>query len=90
MSCPVVPHTAPYRQVLPLKIDLIQFRDTWDVIIVDECHNVSGTTSSLTMYRKVLGNLNARHKYGLSATVHRSDGMIKTTYSLLRIDCERL
>ena len=65
------------------KIDLIQFRDTWDVIIVDECHNVSGTTSSLTMYRKVLGNLNARHKYGLSATVHRSDGMIKTTYSLL-------
>jgi len=31
----------------------------------------------------VLNALAARNKYGLSATVHRSDGMIKATYALL-------
>lgn len=63
--------------------DLARYRDTWDVIIVDECHRVSGTPSVLTMFSKVLNALNARHKYGLSATVHRSDGMIKATHALL-------
>lgn len=32
---------------------------------------------------KTTSNLSARHKYGLSATVHRSDGMIRATYALL-------
>jgi superfamily II DNA or RNA helicase len=31
----------------------------------------------------VLNALSARHKYGLSATVHRADGMIKATFALL-------
>jgi superfamily II DNA or RNA helicase len=37
----------------------------------------------MTQFSKVLNSLSARHKYGLSATVHRSDGMITATYSLL-------
>ena len=65
------------------KLDLAQYKDMWDLIIVDECHRVCGTPSQLSMFSKVLNNLSARHKYGLSATVHRSDGMIKATYSLL-------
>lgn len=64
-------------------LDLSQYRNTWDVIIVDECHRVSGTPTVLTMFSKVLNSLAARHKYGLSATVHRADGMIKATYALL-------
>ena len=31
----------------------------------------------------MLNSLAARHKYGLSATVHRADGMIAATYALL-------
>ena len=65
------------------KLDLSQYKDMWDVIIVDECHRVCGTPTQLTMFAKVLNSLSARHKYGLSATVHRADGMIKATYSLL-------
>ena len=65
------------------KLDLAQYRDTWDVIIVDECHRVAGTPTAMTQFSKVLNNLSARHKYGLSATVHRSDGMIVATYALL-------
>lgn len=65
------------------KIDLEQYRDEWDCIIVDECHRVSGTPTAVTQFSRVLNLLRARHKYGLSATVHRSDGLIKATYAML-------
>ena len=65
------------------KLDLSLYKYTWDVIIVDECHRVAGTPSSLTMFSKVINGLAARRKYGLSATVHRGDGLIKSTFALL-------
>ena len=65
------------------KLDLSQYRDVWDVVIVDECHHVSGSPTRLTQFYKVLNSLKARHKYGLSATVHRSDGLIAATHALL-------
>ena len=64
-------------------LDLSQYRDVWDCIIVDECHRVAGTPTAMTQFSKVLNALAARHKYGLSATVHRADGMIVATYALL-------
>lgn len=65
------------------KLDLPQYRDYWDCIITDEVHRVSGSPTAVTQYQKVLNSLSARHKYGLSATVHRSDGMIQATYALV-------
>ena len=65
------------------KLDLTRYKDEWDCIITDEVHRVSGSPTSITQYQKVLNNLSARHKYGLSATVHRSDGMIAATYALV-------
>lgn len=65
------------------RIDLSQFIDYWDVIIVDECHRCGGTPTKMTLFYKVINSLKARHKFGLSATVHRSDGLIKAVYSLL-------
>lgn len=65
------------------KIDLQKHKYTWDVIIVDECHRLSGTPVSVTMFYKVMSNLAARYKYGLSATVHRSDGLINTTFAII-------
>lgn len=64
-------------------LDLTQYRDYWDVIIVDEAHRVSGSPTQMTRYFKVLNNLSARHKYGLTATPDRSDGLIKATHALL-------
>ena len=64
-------------------LDLERYRDVWDCVIVDECHRVAGTPTSVTQFSRVLNSLAARHKYGLSATVHRADGMIAATYALL-------
>ena len=64
-------------------LNLALYRDTWDCVIVDECHRVAGSPTAVTQFSKVLNALAARHKYGLSATVHRADGMIAATYALL-------
>lgn len=65
------------------KADLNTLRYEWDMVVVDECHRCSGTVNKATMFSKVLNNLAARYKYGLSATLHRADGLIKCTYALL-------
>ena len=65
------------------KVDLAQYRYCWDVVIVDECHRLAGTPTQVTMFYKVMSGLAARHKYGLSATVRRSDGLIATTFAVL-------
>lgn len=59
------------------------YRDSFDCIIVDECHRVAGTPTAATQFGKVIGSLNARYKYGLSATVHRADGLITEMFSYL-------
>lgn len=65
------------------RLDLDLYRDAWDCIIVDECHRVSGTPAAVTQFSKVLNRLRARHKYGLTATAHRADGLMKAAYALL-------
>lgn len=65
------------------KLDLQKYKYTWDVIIVDECHRVSGTPASAKMFYRVMSSLAARYKYGLSATVHRADGLIKSTFAVI-------
>ena len=64
-------------------LELTQYRDYWDVVIVDECHRASSSASTFTRYEKVLNHLAARHKYGLTATPERSDGLVKATFALL-------
>ena len=49
-------------------IDLYDYRDYWEVIIVDECHKAVGTPTHLMMFYKVISQLSAYHKFGLTAT----------------------
>lgn len=65
------------------KADLNALRYEWDMVVVDECHRASMSVTRATMFSKVLNNLAARYKYGLSATLHRADGLILCTYALL-------
>lgn len=65
------------------RLDLSRYADEWEIVITDECHRVCGTPTAMTQFSKVLNSLNARFKFGLSATVHRSDGLIAATHALL-------
>ena len=64
-------------------IDLPQYRDYWDVVIVDECQHCAGSPTKVTQFYKVMSNLCARYKYGLTATPKRADGLEEAMYALL-------
>jgi len=64
-------------------LNLSDLRKEWDCIIVDECHRVAGSPEQLMQFSYVLSSLAAKHKYGLSATLHRSDGMTKTIFAYI-------
>lgn len=64
-------------------LDLTKYKYEWRTIIVDEVHRVCTSANGLAMFEKILSHLSAPNKYGLTATVHRSDGMIKATKALV-------
>lgn len=51
-----------------VNLDLNKYKNEWNVIVVDEAHRVTGSPTNVMQFYKVLNNLNARHKYGLTAT----------------------
>jgi len=63
--------------------DLSIYKHEFNTVIVDECHRVSGTPAKISGFGKVLASVSARHKIGLSATVHRSDGMIECCFAFI-------
>lgn len=65
-------------------MDLQEYADEWDCIIVDECHRVCGSPAKAGMFYKVINKLVARYKYGLTATPYRNaKGTEKAMFSLL-------
>ena len=65
------------------KLDLAQYRNAWDMIIVDECHKAVGSPTRVMQFYKVLSNLSCRYKIGLTATPKRADGLEKSMFALL-------
>lgn len=65
------------------KIDLQQYKDCWDIVVVDECHKAVGSPTKVMQFYLVLSNLCCRYKYGLTATPKRSDGLEKSMFALL-------
>lgn len=63
--------------------DLHSLKYEFNTVIVDECHRLSGTPTKLKQFSKIVNNLAARHKFGLTATLHRSDKLEQTTMSYL-------
>lgn len=64
-------------------VDVEDFKDYFDVIVVDECAHVSGAPTLTKMFQKVLDSFPARYKFGLTATPSRSDTLINTMYAYL-------
>jgi superfamily II DNA or RNA helicase len=64
-------------------IDIKQYAKEWDVVIVDECHKAIGTPTKIMQFYKVLSNLSARYKVGVTATPKRADGLERCMTALL-------
>ena len=65
-------------------IDLQEYANTWDCIVVDECHRICGTPAKAGMFYKVINKLVARYKYGITATPYRNiKGTERAMFSLL-------
>jgi len=65
------------------KLNVQDFANDFSVVIVDECHKAAGSPTRIMQFYKVITALKARHKYGLSATMHRADGLIASTKAIL-------
>lgn len=71
------------------KLDLSQYRDEWGVIIIDEVQHCAGSPTRVTQFYRVLSNLSARYKFGVTATPHRADGLERSIFALVGdIICE--
>lgn len=66
-----------------VSLDLSQYKDEWDIIVVDECQHCCGSPTRVTQFYKVVSSLSARYKYGLTATPKRADGLEKAMFVLL-------
>lgn len=64
-------------------VDPNVYKDAFNVVIVDECHHASGTPTQVRQFYKVVSNCNARYKYGMSATLSRGDGLIRSVFAIL-------
>lgn len=64
-------------------IKLEDYKYTFDVVIVDECHKCVGTPTSVMMFYKVVSSLSARYKFGITATPKRADGLERCMFALL-------
>jgi superfamily II DNA or RNA helicase len=65
------------------RVNLAEYRDYWDVIIIDECQHCCGSPTRITQFYKVISSLSARYKIGLTATPYRADGLERCMFALL-------
>ena len=50
-------------------------QDTFGMLIMDECHHISANPNSIQLFRTCVDYFACKYKIGLTATVHRADGM---------------
>ena len=65
------------------RLDLSNYRDLFDILIVDEAHHCAGSPTRVTQFYKVSSAISARYKIGLTATPRRADGMERSMFALL-------
>lgn len=66
-----------------VNVDSSLYKNAFDVVTVDESHACVSSPTNLKMFGKVVENIAARYKFGLTATPDRSDTMIKSMYAIL-------
>ena len=62
-------------------LDPALYRDKFDTVITDECHHIVNSPTLSKLFARVISNIPARYKFGLTATPKRNDSMTKTIYT---------
>lgn len=62
-----------------VNVDLLKIKDEFELIIVDEVHKATGSPNKVMMFYKTITNLNARYKFGLTATLFGGKNSINYT-----------
>jgi len=65
------------------KRDLTGILDKFGCIVVDECHHCFKDYAKSRMFEDVISQFPAYYRYGLTASEHRSDGLIETMYHII-------
>lgn len=65
------------------KLNLDEYKDLWDIVVVDECHKAIGSPTKCMQFYRVLSALSVKYKYGVTATPKRADGLESTMFCLL-------
>ena len=65
------------------KIDKSLYEEEFDVVVIDECHHCVSSPTQMKMFGRVISNIKARYKYGLTATTKRGDGMTNSMYAYI-------
>lgn len=58
-------------------------QNDFGMVIADECHRVAANPSTIQMFRTCIDYFAARYKLGLTATLHRADGLEKCITSII-------
>lgn len=65
------------------KIDPRIYENVFDIVIIDECHHCVSSPTQTKMFGRVISKIQARYKYGLTATPDRNDGMSRAMYAYI-------
>lgn len=58
-------------------------QDIFGMLVLDECHHISANPETIQMFRSCVDYFACRYKIGLSATVHRADGLVDCIKSII-------
>lgn len=58
-------------------------QNEFGLLIMDEVHHLSTSAETVKMFEKCVNYFSARYKLGLTGTLHRGDGLEKTTTKIL-------
>lgn len=65
------------------KRDLSDIRNQFGCIVIDECHLCFKDAAKARMFESVISQLPAFFRFGLTASEHRSDGLIDTMFHII-------
>jgi superfamily II DNA or RNA helicase len=62
---------------------LTEFGKNFGMVIVDEAHRAAAGIETMKSFERVLSYMPAYYRFGLTASEHRSDGLMETVYHII-------